>query len=252
MIPDPYQNALPTLAFGRFLNWLRESEITADRAGLLCCQNPKTAYNALIRQLHGLAEGRGYLDPADQNFDERRIIANFQRWQNEPLVKFIVYAKRFSAESPLIPDRLAALKAWVKSGRYDEILKRSSSPAEPKLLVIDWLVLKNVTALGSVPYVVVRDEDGKEVLRTPQGPKDSADVNFDDLETTLGGAVGEPIFFEIWDGSRQKIIGGFFVQASEDAAVQNVRIQKDWKERVTIVSPSFAKAKVRVEDKVKE
>ena len=36
VVPDKYQAVLPTLGLGRLYTWCRESEISADRAGLLC------------------------------------------------------------------------------------------------------------------------------------------------------------------------------------------------------------------------
>ncbi len=54
VIPDRYQDVLPLLALGRLLTWCRESEFSADRAGLLCCGEPKVAYEAIMRLQHGL------------------------------------------------------------------------------------------------------------------------------------------------------------------------------------------------------
>ena len=42
---------LPTLLVGRMVTWAREAEISADRAGLLCCGHPQIAFNALARLL---------------------------------------------------------------------------------------------------------------------------------------------------------------------------------------------------------
>ena len=111
ILPDKFQNALPTLAFGRFLSWLRESEITADRAGLLCCQDPAIAHSAMIRQLHGLPEGNSYLDPANPNFDEDAIIRNFQQWQYQPLVS------SSSTSSGFLPIHRLCQTAWLRSRR---------------------------------------------------------------------------------------------------------------------------------------
>ena len=54
IVPDRYQAVLPTLALGRLYTWCRESEVSADRAGLLCCGDPKVAYVAIMRLQHGL------------------------------------------------------------------------------------------------------------------------------------------------------------------------------------------------------
>jgi len=65
---------------------------------------------------------------------------------------------------------------------------------------------------------------------------------------------GKPIFFEIWESRTgyDGLIGGFFVQPTLSANEYNVRIIKDWQERITDTSPSFAKGKVRIQDKVRD
>jgi Zn-dependent protease with chaperone function len=61
VVPDRYQDVLPLLALGRLLTWCREAEFSADRAGLLCCGEPKVAYEAIMRLQHG-SEGRQPVD----------------------------------------------------------------------------------------------------------------------------------------------------------------------------------------------
>lgn len=51
VVPDRYQLALPTLALGRLMSAFREMEFSADRAGLLCCQDTDVAFQAMLRQL---------------------------------------------------------------------------------------------------------------------------------------------------------------------------------------------------------
>jgi hypothetical protein len=253
VIPDKFQRALPTLAFGRLLNWMRESEITADRAGMLCCQNPKSAYSAMIRQMHGLPAEMKILDPEDPTFDEERIIRNFQRWQYEPLVKFIVYAKRFSADSPFIPDRLAALKGWVKSGRYDELLRRGQGLEEPKILTLETIVLRNIAPPGAKSrlYLVAKTESGDTLLKTSLGPP-KPDVFWDRINVTTGTANGQPLFFEVWEDTStwDRLVGGFHLQVTSNQSDYNVAVSKDWNERTTDTNPSFAKVRLRVRGRV--
>jgi len=255
VVPDKFQTAFPTLALGRFLNWLRESEITADRAGLLRCQDANVAYSAMIRQLHGLPEGNIFLDPNNPAFDEEAIIRNFQHWQNEPLVKFIVYAKRFSADAPFIADRLAALKAWEKSGRYQEVLSRAAGKTTPQLLTIETVVLKNISPEGSkiYPYVIAKDDSGNELFKTRTGLPTS-DADWKDINVTTGMAEGRPIFFEVWESrtGTDRLLGGFYIQPVQSDSQYNVRLRKDWTDRVTDVNPSFAQVKVRIDDKPSE
>ena len=89
VVPDRYQNLLPLLALGRLLTWCRESEFLADRAGLLCCGEPKAAYEAIMRLQHGLRADSPWIDPYAKGFDPQAVIRNFQDWQYQPFVKFI-------------------------------------------------------------------------------------------------------------------------------------------------------------------
>ena len=117
VVPDRYQNVLPLLALGRLLTWCRESEFSADRAGLLCCGEPKAAYEAIMRLQHGLRADSPWIDPDAKGFDPQAVIRNFQDWQYQPFVKFILYIKQQPLEHPYYQERLAMLKTWADTGR---------------------------------------------------------------------------------------------------------------------------------------
>ena len=121
-IPDKFQRVLPTLAVGRFFEWCREAEISADRAGLLCCASPEVAYSALMRLLHGLKADSIWINPG-KDFDAAALVAQFERWENKPFVKFLVHIKHCPQEAPFIPERIAALKYWAEKGPYRQILR---------------------------------------------------------------------------------------------------------------------------------
>ena len=74
VVPDKYQAVLPTLGLGRLYTWCRESEISADRAGLLCCGEPKVAYQAIMRLQHGLNPDSPWIDPEAKDFDPEAVI----------------------------------------------------------------------------------------------------------------------------------------------------------------------------------
>src|SRR5207245_3099607 len=101
VIPDAIQRAPPTLAMGWLCGWSREAEITPDRGGLLCCQNPQVAYNAMLRLLSGLHA------PSAEDFDAEAVVRQFSRWQNEPLGSFLLYLKNFSRTPPYLTQQLA-------------------------------------------------------------------------------------------------------------------------------------------------
>ncbi len=103
VVPDRYQDVLPLLALGRLLTWCRESEFSADRAGLLCCGEPKVAYEAIMRLQHGLRADSPWIDPDAKGFDTQAVIRSFQDWQYKPFVKFILYIKQQPLDHPYYP-----------------------------------------------------------------------------------------------------------------------------------------------------
>ena len=116
VVPDKCQAVLPTLGLGRLYTWCRESEISADRAGLLCCGEPRVAYRAIMRLQHGLNADSPWIDPEKPDFDAEGVIKDFQQWQYRPFVRLIVDLKRHALVHPFVPERLAALKAWADTG----------------------------------------------------------------------------------------------------------------------------------------
>src|SRR5258708_1541910 len=105
-----------------------------------------------------------------------------------------------SADAPFIPDRLAALRGWVKSGRFAELLNRSDAKTAPRLLTIETIVLRNVAPEGSkvYPYVVAKHEPRKELFKTKVGPA-GPDVFWENINDSSSTTEGRPIFFEIWE-----------------------------------------------------
>lgn len=168
IVPDRAQVLLPTLAFGRLCSWMRESEISADRAGLLCCQDPQVAFNALSRLLSGLNASSTWIDPNSPNFDSNALMRESRRWEDEPFVEFVQHVKRFAAESPFIPERVAALKLRADSGEWQKILGRSNSDTQTQdsqLIVFDAISVSGLTSDDATidPYVVVF-EDRRQIF----------------------------------------------------------------------------------------
>ncbi len=170
VVPDRYQNVLPVLALGRLLTWCRESEFSADRAGLLCCGDPKAAYEAIMRLQHGLRADSAWIDPDAKGFDPQAVIRKFQDWQYQPFVKFVLYIKQQPLEHPYYQERLAMLKAWADSGSHRAILDRQVDPSEGQLVEVVKIQAFELAGEGETvdPYVIVTDGD-RQVLRTRYG-----------------------------------------------------------------------------------
>lgn len=267
-VPDKFQNVLPPLALGRLFTWSREAEISADRAGLLCCGDPEVAYQAMMRLLHGLNPNSPWIDPTHPEFNVGEVIRSFQEWQNQPLVRFILYLKRQQLTHPYIPERLAALKVWADTGAYRSILDRPKTSPQRQLVEIVSIEAFDLAPEGGTvyPYVVVRD--GKQyVLRTHYARKGRAAWWGDfprghkSIQQPRQLSDGQPLFFEIWDSGYvyDGFVGGFAVypyrrdatkeeQSDGYVAEYTARILWDWKEAQTITRPGYAVVRVRFLD----
>lgn len=268
VVPARYQAILPTLALGRLYGWCRESEIGADRAGLLCCGEPKVAYAALLRQLHGLRAESAWVDPEGPDFDAEALLKGIRRWQSRPFVAMIVDARRQSLRQPFIPERLAALKRWADTGAYRAILDRTASQPE-RLVEVLRIQAFELAPAGSTadPYVVVHAErDGKleQVLRTRYagGRREARWSGFKSTDAGVDQprpmADGQPLFFEIWDADLgdDAFIGGFVIHPSgrdagkEGVADYTASILWDWKTPQEIQRPGYATVRVKFHPRV--
>jgi Zn-dependent protease with chaperone function len=110
VIPAEAKTLLVSYGVGRFLTWSREGEISADRAGLVCCGSSETASAALLTLLHGLKQDSLWRDPQHPDFDTGRILQEFRAWEKQPLVAALSYVRRQPLDAPYIVELLAALK----------------------------------------------------------------------------------------------------------------------------------------------
>ena len=263
LVPDKCQNMLPLLALGRLLSWCRESEFSADRAGLLCCGEPRSAYEAIMRLQHGLRADSPWIDP-DKEFDTQAVIRQFRQWQYEPFVKFILDVKRQPLEHPYYQERLAMLKAWVEEGAFRKILERSSTPSGGQLIEVVNIKAFELADEGQTvdPYAIVMDGD-RQVLRTRYASS-VREAEWSGFKPTDAGVEqpralqnGQPLFFEIWDRNyvTDTFIGGFviypdgrdakFNDAGESIAEYTGKILWDWKEPQSITRPGYARVQVK-------
>ncbi len=96
--------------------WDRKAELSCDRAGLLCVQDPRTAYTVEMKMAGGKF--------ADQ-MDVDEFIAQAQDYEQYGNVLDSVYKifNLLDRTHPFAVLRLAELKKWVDSGAYGAILK---------------------------------------------------------------------------------------------------------------------------------
>jgi Zn-dependent protease with chaperone function len=89
------------------LAWSRRSEVTADRAGLLCCGDIAVAERALLRLLTGLAD----VDRVDME-DYLRRYKDIEDFHGS--AKF----QELFSTHPMLPKRILALRLFANSEIY--------------------------------------------------------------------------------------------------------------------------------------
>lgn len=98
--------------------WMRKAELTADRAGLICCQDPEVASLALIKLALG---SLGLMSQI--NIEEYLRQSEELRGGYGPLAEFF-------QTHPFIANRIQELRAFHQEG-YEGVFDQGASPGEP-------------------------------------------------------------------------------------------------------------------------
>ncbi|TXT33656.1 MAG: Zn-dependent protease with chaperone function [Planctomycetota bacterium] len=241
-------NILPPLGLGYLLSWSRQAELTADRAGLLCCQDFKIAAQALARLKHGLNKNNSWLSRDNPDVDIDQMISAFRAYENRPLVDFLIDRKRSSSTHPFIEDRLAHLQYWHKSGELDRLLAREKSQLERFKLRIDLILVRNL-ATGSDtadPYLRIIDASGALLRETPPVAKVQS-AAWKNIDAELDLERGQPFFIEIWDDDYgpDSLIGLITVFPKKGQVVYETNIKWDVDERKSVSRIGQASVKIQ-------
>jgi Zn-dependent protease with chaperone function len=119
-----------------FYEWFRQSEISADRAGLLACQNPETAFRTNLaltagpNRLSNEMNTESFLEQA-RRYQEGTTLESFGK-----IVLFTTFSAQLSHPIPI--HRAQLLDRWIRSGEYDRILAGDypGAPKEPLALPV--------------------------------------------------------------------------------------------------------------------
>jgi Zn-dependent protease with chaperone function len=104
------------------LAWERRSEITCDRAGLLCCGDMRVAERALIRLVAGFADAdRIDIEDYLRKSQEMQEYHGASSWQQH----FMTH--------PIIPKRIEALRLFARSQLYYDLSGKIPPPGEELL-----------------------------------------------------------------------------------------------------------------------
>ena len=98
--------------------WSRMSEFTADRAGLLCCQNKDAMIRAFIK-MAGLPKDQYNNIPTESFIQQAR---DFKALDVEGMNKVVKLLSIADSTHPWTVMRSAELLKWIESGEYDKII----------------------------------------------------------------------------------------------------------------------------------
>lgn len=108
------------------LNWMRMSEYTADRAGLLACQDAAAMASALAK-VAGLPTSHHDSFNVDDFVTQAR---EFEGFDADKLNKTLKYASLLFAEQHWAVARAHELFEWIDAGLYKQVLNRQSAPRQ--------------------------------------------------------------------------------------------------------------------------
>lgn len=112
--------------------WLRKAELSCDRAGLLCCQDPQAGYRVMMRMA-----GAPALYAAEFNVDAFiRQYDDLQGHQKDLLTRGFYALSTATRSHPWAAVRAHELKQWIDDGHYEALLAdcplESGGPAAPQ------------------------------------------------------------------------------------------------------------------------
>ncbi len=104
------------------LPWQRKSQVTADRAGLLCCQNRVTAVKSLIKMALG---AKSLYDKVDiEEFLDQAQDAATRRFNVKKMGEYL-------SGSPYVTNRVREVEAFNFSQEYHDIMVSALHPFRP-------------------------------------------------------------------------------------------------------------------------
>ncbi|MBL8965356.1 MAG: M48 family metalloprotease, partial [Spirochaetaceae bacterium] len=98
------------------LEWDRKSELSADRAGLLACQDPAAAYRALMKTAGGSRH-------AEMDLNEFFRQARDYDAAAEGLDSLYKFLDLVGESHPFPAVRMTALQEWERGGGYEAVLR---------------------------------------------------------------------------------------------------------------------------------
>lgn len=121
IMDDPAFKAWASIIRMPLLDWYRKSDYTADRMGLLCCQDLRVALSTMIKKA-GLPKSHYTEINIDGFIEQAKEFEELHTGNWDTIIKTLSLR---SAESPWLVVRAARLLEWVESGEYESIINRN-------------------------------------------------------------------------------------------------------------------------------
>jgi len=133
------------------LRWMRASEISADRFGLLCCQDPALATRVFLKLASGLPGE--YLGDGE-DFDD----------QMDDWVKHRIAGEGMDATHPLLPIRVRCSHAFAESDYFTHFFGEQSSPTRLSMEGADQEAHEQLSHMDADPAHIEKLEYPEEVM----------------------------------------------------------------------------------------
>jgi Zn-dependent protease with chaperone function len=104
------------------LNWMRMSEFSADRAGLLCCQDPQAAYRAMMKTAGCPPMLYKHMDTSTF-LEQARKFKSFDSSIKDKVLKMLSI---MDDTHPWTVMRAKELLDWVEEGSYQRVFNRET------------------------------------------------------------------------------------------------------------------------------
>ncbi|MDD3455028.1 MAG: M48 family metallopeptidase [Methanobacteriales archaeon] len=108
------------------LYWARMSELTADRAGLLACQNEDAMITALIKMA---GAPKKFFDQIEKDIFIEQA-REFKEYDRDALDKIGKIVMIMGSTHPWTVMRASEILKWIDSGAYEDIIKRHTKTSE--------------------------------------------------------------------------------------------------------------------------
>lgn len=222
------------------LHWSRASEISADRAGLLCVGKVRadgaycihTAEQALMRLLHATdrqVDADVFLD-IDEKLEDENSVAHL-----------LTQIYGLGRSHPFIEHRIRELRTWSQTPEFAALYRRGRTPSEQQFVIesisvanipdTDSLALGNAVKCDSIVVVACGDVEFRSLVK-----KDNSNPVFNGLGWQVNIHANQKLIVDLLDSdlSDEDLIGSIAVPLVPNARVATQELRTSSGERAQL------------------